>query len=178
MSAVTSLQGMVHTHERFDFVVNAPLDVAWPLFGADGERAWAPDWHPVFIWPAPAADVGGMVFKVAHGERTAVWVNTVFDRIASRIQYVYFLADVMVTVITLKLKPTGGATQVEVTYERTALADTARDAVSQMAERDKMSGPEWSQQIDRHLRCGIRPIAPLDDSANEVQFNPQAEEPI
>ena len=157
MSALTRLQDAVHTHEQFDFVVNAPVDVAWPLFGADGERAWAPDWHPTFIWPAAATDVAGMVFKVAHGEQTAVWVNTAFDRMANRIQYVYVLPDVMVSVITLKLRPTGESTHVEVTYERTALADAAGDAVSQMAKRDTVSGPEWSQQIDRHLRCGIRP---------------------
>jgi hypothetical protein len=160
MSTATRLQGTVHTREQFDFMVSAPINVALPLFGADGERAWAPDWHPVFIWPAPAADIAGMVFKVAHGDQTAVWVNTVFDGTANRIQYVYVLPEVVVTVITLQLRPTGASTQVEVTYERTALADAASDAVSQMAERDRAAGPEWSRQIDRHLRCGTDTSAP------------------
>jgi hypothetical protein len=114
----------VHTRERFEFIADAPLDVAWPLFGADAERALAPDWHPAFIWPAPASDEEGMVFKVAHGAHTAVWVNTALDRAAGRIQYV----------------------------ERTALADAAGEVVSQMAGRDKLAGPEWAQQINKHLR--------------------------
>jgi len=51
MSAAMSHRGAVHTREQFEFIADAPLDVAWPLFGADAERAWAPDWDPAFIWP-------------------------------------------------------------------------------------------------------------------------------
>jgi hypothetical protein len=154
MSVATSL-GAVHTREQFEFIAHAPLDVAWPLFGADAERAWAPDWDPAFIWPATASDEEGMVFKVVQGNHTCVWVNTALDRVASRIQYVYFIPDLVVTVITLKLKEAGPSTLVAVTYERTALADAAGEAVHQMAGRDKMAGPEWAQQINNHLRAGL-----------------------
>jgi hypothetical protein len=152
MSAATSPRAPVHTRERFEFIADAPVDVAWPLFGADAERAWALDWHPAFIWPAPAADEEGMVFKVIQGDHTAVWVNTALDRVANRIQYVYVIPDLVVTVITLKLRQTGQSTHVAVTYERTALADAAGGLVTQMAERDKMAGPEWAGQINNHLR--------------------------
>jgi hypothetical protein len=142
---------IVHTRRQFDFIADAPLDVAWPLFGAEGERAWAADWHPIFVWPAAPADQQGMVFTVAHGDKTAVWVNTCFDREANRIQYVYVVPDVLVTVITLALRPTGQATHVEVVYERTALTPTANDTVKRLAAADKVAGPEWSRQINRHL---------------------------
>jgi hypothetical protein len=155
MSAATSLRAAVHTREQFEFVVEAPLDVAWPLFGADAERAWAPDWHPAFIWPAIATDQEGMVFKVVQGGHTAVWVNTALDRVANRIQYVYVIPDLVVTVITLNLRPTGPATHVAVTYERTALADAAGGIVMQMAGRDKMAGPEWARQINNQRRAGL-----------------------
>jgi hypothetical protein len=151
MSAATSFRGAVHTREQFEFIADAPLDIAWPLFGAAAERAWAPDWYPAFIWPATATDEEGMVFKVAQGDRAAVWVNTAFDRVASRIQYVYVIPDLVATVITLSLKETGPSTHVAVTYERTALADAAGEVVSQMAARDKMAGPEWARQINNHL---------------------------
>jgi hypothetical protein len=151
MSVAASL-GAVHTREQFEFIADAPLDVAWPLFGAAAERAWAPDWEPAFIWPATASDEEGMVFKVVQGNHTAVWVNTALDRVASRIQYVYFIPDLVITVITLKLKATGPSTHVAVIYERTALTDAAGEAVHQMAGRDKMAGPEWARQINNHLR--------------------------
>jgi len=152
MSAAISFRRAVRTREQFEFIADAPLDIAWPLFGANAERAWAPDWHPAFIWPATATDEEGMVFKVAQGDHIAVWVNTALDRAASRIQYVYVIPDLVVTVITLNLKETGPSTHVAVIYERTALADAAGDLVGQMAARDKMAGPEWARQINHHLR--------------------------
>jgi hypothetical protein len=151
MSAAPGLKGPVHTREQFEFIANAPVDVAWPLFGAEGERAWAPDWHPKFVWPASATDQEGMVFKVAHGERTAVWVNTAFDRAANRIQYVYVIPDIVVTVITLNLREIAQSTHVAVIYERTALAAAADEVVSQMAAGDGAAGAQWGRQINDYL---------------------------
>lgn len=141
----------LHTREEFSVVANAPFEVAWPLFGADKERTWAADWDPVFLWPDKAFDQQGMVFKVRQGARSAVWVNTAFDRTARRIQYVYLIPDVVVTVITLNLMPDRRSTIVEVVYERTALSETANEIVKAMAAKDRLAGPEWSGQINRHL---------------------------
>jgi hypothetical protein len=135
----------------FSFVAQAPIDVAGPLFGADKERGWAPDWNPVFLWPQDAGDQPGMVFTIAHGDKTAVWVNTVFDLAAGRAQYVYVLPDVVATVVSVQLAPIGNTTRVVVTYERTALREAARDVVRHMAERDANAGPEWEHQINAYL---------------------------
>jgi hypothetical protein len=62
-----------HTQRTFEFTVKLPMEAAAPLFGADKERAWAPGWNPIFIWPANAKDQQGMVFTIAHGRQTAVW---------------------------------------------------------------------------------------------------------
>jgi hypothetical protein len=142
----------LHTSEHFEFIANAPLDVTWPLFGADKERAWAPGWNPVFVWPVTAFDQEGMVFKVPHGDKTAVWVNTALDRAAHRIQYVYVLPDVVATVITLQLAPIAQSTHVAVTYSRTALTAAANDLVREMADQDRGAGREWDLQINTYLR--------------------------
>lgn len=81
----------LHTHEEFEFVADAPIEVAFPLFGAKAERAW-------------------------------------------------------------ELTPSGRATLVAVTYERTALDDTANAIVRDMAARDKLAGPEWGKQINDYLK--------------------------
>ena len=146
-----SCSGLLHTREKFSLVANAPFDIAWPLFGADKERAWAPDWEPDFLWPEKALDQEGMVFKIRLGDRHAVWVNTALDRMAGRIQYVYVIPDVVLTVITLRLAPNGGATAVEVFYERTALSSLANESVREMAARDASAGMEWSRLINGHL---------------------------
>jgi hypothetical protein len=57
----------------------------------------------------------------------------------------------LVTVITLKLEPNGDSTNVEVVYERTALAEAANDIVRDMAASDRVAGKEWSQQINTYL---------------------------
>jgi hypothetical protein len=146
-----SAAALLHTREQFSLVADAPFDIAWPLFGAHKERAWAPDWEPLFLWPEKALDQEGMVFKVGHGLKTATWVNTAFDRMRRRIQYVYVIPDVVVTVITLKLTPNRRSTLVDVVYERTALAAAANEVVKDMATHDRSAGPDWSAQINSHL---------------------------
>jgi hypothetical protein len=153
VTADAPLVPALHTREQFSFVTQAPFEVAWPLFGAQGERAWAPDWNPEFIWPLAPVDQQGMVFKVAHGDRTAVWVNTALDRASKRIQYVYVIPDIVVTVISLRLEPTGRSTHVEVIYERTALGHSANDLVREMAQQDKVAGEAWSRQIHLYLQA-------------------------
>jgi hypothetical protein len=146
-----SAPALLHTQEQFSLLANAPFEIAWPLFGAHKERAWAPDWEPVFLWPEKAFDQEGMVFTIRQAQKNAVWVNTAFDRIAKRIQYVYVIPDIVVTVITLQLLPDGPATNIDVVYERTALTEAANERVKDMAARDCVAGKEWSQQINAHL---------------------------
>lgn len=149
---------VIRTREQFALIANAPFELAWPLFGAHKERDWAPDWNPSFVWPEKPADREGMVFKVSHSDKTAIWVNTVFDAALRRIQYVYMIPDVLVTVITLKLEPNGDSTNVEVVYERTALAEAANEIVRDMAAGDRVAGVEWSRQINTYLRERCQPL--------------------
>jgi hypothetical protein len=146
-----STAALLHTREQFSLIANAPFEVAWPLFGADKERAWAPGWEPIFLWPEKAFDQQGMVFKISQGDTHAVWVNTAFDPLAGRIQYVYVIPDVVLTVITLQLMRVGHSTAIEVVYERTALLHAANDIVEQMASRDRIADRQWSEQINTHL---------------------------
>lgn len=143
--------GRVHTEEKFVFRANGPMEQVAPLFGADKERVWAPQWDPQFVLPEPASDKEGMVFTVAHQHLRAAWVNTAFDVKNGRIQYVYMIPDALVTVITLNLTPQGQQTKVEVEYDRTALSADADEHVRHMAEGDRGSGPEWEQQVNRYL---------------------------
>src|ERR1700730_8055477 len=148
---------VLHTREQFALIANAPFELAWPLFGAHRERDWAPGWNPSFIWPEKPFDREGMGFRVGHCDKTAIWVNTAFDQASRRIQYVYVIPDVLVTLITLKLEPNGDSTNVDVVYERTALADAANEIVRDMAAGDRIAGEEWSQQINTYLRQQDQP---------------------
>ena len=143
---------LAHTHEEFSFVVNAPYDEAFPLFGAYEERKWAAGFEPKFIHPSPAQDQQGMVFTTEHEGRTRVWTNSVFDRQTGHVQYVYFAPDTMVTQIDIHLtKASAAETRVDAVYERTALRPEANAQVAEFARGDASSGPKWAKAIAGYL---------------------------
>jgi hypothetical protein len=143
---------LAHTRTEFNLTVNAPWEQTAPLFGAWAERQWAPDWNPRFVYPTPAHDQRGMVFKVEHGQMTSTWVNTAFDLSAGHIQYVYVLNDAMVTLIDIHLtRESAQKTGVSVVYERTALMREANEHVEHFAKEDRKAQGEWEEQINGYL---------------------------
>jgi hypothetical protein len=146
----------LHVSTSFDLVVHASYAVTAQLFGPNGERAWAgKHWNPEFIHPQPASDVEGAVFTVRHGPFNAVWVTTLADTQSRRFQYVYFMPDIMVTVIDVRFKPlTDNSTAVNVVYTRTALTAEGNPHVTAMSEGDKTAGKEWQQAIEDYLAGG------------------------
>jgi hypothetical protein len=148
---------VVHRAATFHFTADAPPAQVGPLFGADRERVWAPGWAPRFLHPAMPTDEEGMVFTIAHDLGEAVWINTRFDLAAGVVQYAYVIPGVLATLITLDLTPDGldgERTQVEVTYQRTALTAAAGDHVAALSNADRGAGPEWERLINDHLRAG------------------------
>jgi hypothetical protein len=96
--------------------------------------------------------VEGAVFTVQHGPHKSVWVNTVFDLSAGRMQYVSFMPDAVVSTIDVRLTAANPTTTgVEVTYTRTALSGAANKDVATMATRDRTSGPHWQEAIQSCL---------------------------
>jgi hypothetical protein len=143
----------MHARSEFTFTVPLAMADAFPLFGPEGERAWAgPSWQPETVHPQPAADVEGAVFRVRRGEREATWVNALFDAHAGRAIYVHFLPGLIATRIDVRLDAAGPrATAVHVVYERTALHPSAADEVRELGRTDGEQGPEWQTAIVAHL---------------------------
>jgi hypothetical protein len=151
-------EALLHMSTSFDLTVHVPYAKTAPLFGPEGERAWAgKHWKPEFIHPQPAADIEGAVFTIQHGPYKAVWVNTLFDREARHFQYVYFMPDLMVTVIDVRFKPErADSTSVNVIYTRTALTLEGNEHVAAMSEGDKAAGKDWQKGIDDYLAASNR----------------------
>ena len=149
----TPTEALMHTETAFSLVMHLPYAEAAPLFGPEGERAWAgKHWDPQFVYPKPAHDIEGAVFTIKHGAFSAVWVNTVFDVEAQHFQYVYFIPELMVTTINVRFKPLNETTtQVNVVYARTAVTPNGNEHVSAMTEGDKSAGKDWQQAIDSYL---------------------------
>jgi hypothetical protein len=143
---------LAHTRVEFHFIADAPFEQTAPLFGAHEERQWAADWNPQFVYPLPAQDQSGMVFKVEHGRHSSIWINTAFDLAAGHIQYAYVLNDAMATLIDIRLAREGAQkTAVTVVYERTALIPEANEHVQHFADGDRRAQKEWEEQINGYL---------------------------
>jgi hypothetical protein len=144
-----------HTRVEFRFVANASFEQTAPLFGANEERKWSPDWNPQFVYPLPAHDQQGMVFRVEHGQHSSIWVNTAFDLVAGHIQYAYVVNDAMATLIDIHLtRESAQKTGVTVVYQRTALIPEANEHVQHFADGDRSAQKEWEEQINGYLLKG------------------------
>lgn len=143
---------LAHTREAFSFVVSAPYADAFPLFGAYEERKWAVGFEPRFLHPLPAHDQPGMVFTTVQDGLSRVWVNTCFDAATGHVQYVYWIADLMVALIDIHVTRSGvNETKVDVVNERTALRPEANQHVLRMAQADASSGPRWAEMINGYF---------------------------
>lgn len=144
---------VAHTRAEFHFTIEMPCARAAPLFGAFEEQKWAPDFKPEFLYPVPAVDQEGSVFRVKHGSHESVWVNTVLDLAGGHVQYVYVLGDVLVTRIDIHLSKSGEAgTSVSVVYERTALDPSANEHVQRMGAHDGEQGAEWKAALEAYAK--------------------------
>jgi hypothetical protein len=156
---------LAHARSEFTFMVQAPMAVAFPLFGPEGERGWAgPHWDPEFAYPNPASapgpqpakDVEGAVFRIRHAHHVATWVNTVFDAQAGHAAYVYVIEGRLATRIDVQLSSVDSATtRVRVMYERTALSPSMNPDVVEMSQRDAKMGPEWESDIGKYLKARV-----------------------
>ena len=159
--AVTEAQAplaadLAHTREQFSFVVSAPYAEVFPLFGAHEERKWAAGFEPKFLHPVPAHDQPGMVFTTVQDGLLRVWANPTFDVATGHVQYVYWIADVMVALIDIHVAESGvQETKVEVVYERTSLRAEANQQVVHMAHADANNGPHWAEMINSYLRSAV-----------------------
>jgi hypothetical protein len=121
--------------QRLTGRINVPLppDEAFRLFTARGEQDWAHGWHPHFPVPADDDSEPGTVFETsAHGQHT-IWVVT--DRqVGKRISYARVTPDDRAGTVTVVISPDGQHSEVEVTYQLTALTALASRELSEFAD--------------------------------------------
>jgi hypothetical protein len=143
--------GEAHARTTFHFTVDLPYAEAFPLFGAWGEQKWAADWKPRFVYPNPAEDREGAVFRVDHGPHSSIWTTTRFDIQTGQVQYVFVLDQLVVTRIDIRVEAHGAAqTDVSVIYERTALTTEGAKHVRALAKQDGRAAEEWRDAINAY----------------------------
>jgi hypothetical protein len=134
--------------------LNASADTAFPLFGPVRESEWAPDWSPVWIYPAePRQTTAGAVFTTSHHAGVSTWVMTVYDTDRRTVDYVNFIPGHRVTQISITVRPDTAATCVaRVSYRVTALSDEGSAFVAHFAKEFLGEGPHWEKAINDSIR--------------------------
>lgn len=113
------------------FVVNAPIEKVFPLYGAFEERKWVPTWKPVLIYPDKEIIEEGTTFKIdisshhghnLHSEDQYLWIVTKYQPENYLIQYLVSTENRFWT-ITLESIPieNQSKTQTTITYMFTGL---------------------------------------------------------
>jgi hypothetical protein len=144
---------MTGTHRRLTgrIQLNLPPHEAFRLFTPRGEQDWVSGWQPRF--PAPAADdtEPGTVFETdAHGQRT-IWL--VLDRQwGKRISYARITPDDNAGIVTIVINSASGHSEVQVTYELTALIGATGRTVREFADAYPTYLRSWQDAITAWLR--------------------------
>ena len=133
--------------------VSRPVEEAFLLFTPDGEKSWAGDWDPDYVWPASGETTEGMVFTTRWRGHETVWVLTHLDRGHHHVEYHrltpgWFIARVVVRCQQACLS----ATRATVRYDYTALSADGDDLVRSFTqeEHERMIA-EWEREILRYL---------------------------
>jgi hypothetical protein len=126
--------------------VDLPPSEAFRLFTPRGEQDWADGWHPDF--PVPVGDDAepGTVFRTsAHGRET-IWLVTSREP-GRQISYARVTPGDLAGTVTVTISPSGGRSDVEVTYQLTALTAQARQELREFADRYPAYLGSWQEAI-------------------------------
>jgi hypothetical protein len=130
--------------------VALPPGEAYGMFTPLGEQDWAHGWHPRFPVPAPDDAEPGTVFETrAHGEHT-VWVVTSREP-GRRISYARVTPGELAGTVTVTISPSGGGSEVEVTYELTPLTATAGARLRDFADGYPGYLRSWQDAISSRI---------------------------
>jgi hypothetical protein len=133
--------------------VALPPTEAFHLFTPRGERNWVDGWDPRFLDPTADDTEPGTVFQThAHGE-TTTWI--VLDRRPGRgMAYARVTPGARAGTVTVTLDQAPDSTHhsnVTVTYDLTALTQTARPDLEQFASRYRAFLLSWQDAITAWL---------------------------
>jgi Polyketide cyclase / dehydrase and lipid transport len=124
------------------FHLDAPLAQVFPLFTAEGERAWAEGWEPRIL--SGSAHRGSVFITNAHDGRTVTWIVTDYRPEEGRVSYARLAQDSNMGLIDVTCtSASAGGTDVTVRYTLTAVNTAAQQYVANFLDEQ-----HYSQMIE------------------------------
>ena len=128
--------------------VPLPASEAIKLFTPEGERLWAgrAGWAPTY--PDPARTEGaGTVFETQHGHRHITWVIT--SQTPDQVSYARVSSTGTAGTVEVRIDQSDAdTTTVQVSYDLTALTDSAAQEIATFASNYDREMAEWAADIN------------------------------
>jgi hypothetical protein len=128
------------------FVLGAPIDQVMPLFTAEGERAWAPGWEPLYA-DSSAHEVGQVWTTAGPPETT--WVTVQADD--AGVRYARVAAGFSAGIVTVTCRPSAEGTEVTTSYDMTALSPGGAQRLAEFASSYDDMLEHWRQHTTAAL---------------------------
>ena len=120
----------VRRHGRL--TLHGTLDDVVPLFTAEGERRWVEGWQPWFPLPGHVHE-RGEVWTTTAASRTTIWVTV--ERRVDGALFARVTSEVSAGLVEVSCSPgLDGTTDVDVSYDLTALSQEGRDAIAHLRD--------------------------------------------
>jgi hypothetical protein len=112
------------------FHLNAPLAKVFPLFTAQGERAWAPGWEPRIL--SGAEERGSAFITTAHNGSTVTWIVIDYRPAQGRASYARLVQDSNIGIVDVACtEVAGGGTDISVRYTLTPVSEAGESFVAE-----------------------------------------------
>jgi Polyketide cyclase / dehydrase and lipid transport len=136
--------------------VDLPPGEAFRLFTPLGEQDWAHGWQPRFPYSASDDSEPGTVFETdSHGQHT-IWVVT-GRQSGRRISYARVTPGDQAGTVTITVNPAARHSEVEVTYQLTALTPAAGHKLCEFADGYPAYLQSWQDAITASLHRRRQP---------------------
>jgi hypothetical protein len=128
--------------------VDAPPEHVFPLFPAPGERLWVPGWDPYIVTGGHGLERGS-VWLTGNGADRTIWLVVDYDPEILHARYARITPESRAGTVEVLARPDGeDGTDVQVTYELTALNEHGVEALAGFGEDDYAQMMlEWERLI-------------------------------
>src|SRR3990172_4006129 len=112
-----------------------PVDEVFQLFSPLGEKLWVPDWNPELLHPPEVSWEAGLIFRTREETGDAIWVVTLLDRAAHKVEY--YRVEPGRYVARIEVSCAGNAeqtTEASTVYEFIGLSESGNAEIAAMTQ--------------------------------------------
>lgn len=137
------------------FQMDQPVDALFPLFSAEGEKAWVPGWDYINVMNSTelCEDYIFITENHDHAASSAIWLVKRYDPGSHFVQFYKVEPEDKVGIITVKCDAISPVkTNVSVAYEYIALSQRGSDFVAEFTEDEyRQFIGEWKQLLEEYF---------------------------